>query len=175
MRIGIILSISHNGFLSTFDDAKLRTKNKPHKKKMKKNFFLTILSILLLGSCSCHSRMARLQKKCPQCFAEIMVSDTIAVPSARIDTVFVSSHTVDTFVMEHNRASIEIIKEVDTLYTTLHLKPDTIYRTLHLPAPRTTQEPRHNTPFSKVALCLRPAVWLVPFIIVLLIYRRHKK
>ena len=143
---------------------------------MKKKFFLTISAILLLGSCSCHSRIERLQKKCPQCFEKITVSDTVAVPSARIDTVFVASHTVDTFVLEHNRASLEIVKEVDTLYTTLHLKPDTIYRTLHLPAPRTTQEPRHDTPFSKVASCLRPAVWLVPFIIILLIYiRRIKK
>ena len=176
MRIKLILLVSHNVFLSTFDDAKLRTKNKPHKKKMKKKFFLTILSILLLGSCSCNSRMARLQKKCPQCFEKITVSDTVAVPSTRIDTVFVATHAVDTFVIEHNRASLEIIKEVDTLYTTLHLKPDTIYRTLHLPAPHLEPVPDDDDPIlHKVARLMRPAVWLVPFIIVLLIYRRHKK
>lgn len=176
MRIKLILLVSHNGFLSNFDGAKLRTKNKLRKKKMKKNFFLSILALLLLSSCNCQQRMARLQKKCPQCFEQITIADTIALPSARIDTVFVSSHTIDTFVLEHNRATLEVIKQVDTLYATLHLKPDTIYRTLHLPAPHLETSPdEQETIPHKVARLMRPAVWLVPFIIVLCIYIQRKK
>lgn len=175
MRIKLILLVSHNGFLSNFDGAKLQRKNKLRKKKMKKNFFLSILALLLLSSCNCQRRMARLQKRCPQCFEKIMVSDTVAVPSTRIDTVFVATRAVDTFYIEHNRAEMEIIKQVDTLYTTLHLKPDTIYRTLHLPAPHIEPEPDEETILHKVARLMRPAVWLVPFIIVLWIYIRRKK
>ena len=142
---------------------------------MKKNFFLSILALLLLSSCNCQRRMARLQKRCPQCFEKIMVSDTVATPSIRIDTVFVATRAVDTFVLEHNRASLDVIKQVDTFYTTLHLKPDTIYRTLHLPAPHIEPEPDDNeTKLHKVARLMRPAVWLVPFIIVLWIYIRRK-
>lgn len=175
MRIGIILSISHNGFLSNFDGAKLQRKNKLRKKKMKKNFFLSILALLLLSSCNCQRRMARLQKRCPQCFEKIMVSDTVATPSILIDTVFVATSAVDTFVLEHNKASLKVIKQVDTFYTTLHLKPDTIYRTLHLPTPHIEPEPDDDRPIlHKVARLMRPAVWLVPFIIVLWIYIRRK-
>lgn len=176
MRIGIILPISHNGFLANFDGAKLQRKNKLRKKKMKKNFFLSILALLLLSSCNCQRRMARLQKRCPQCFEKIMVSDTVATPSIRIDTVFVATRAVDTFVLEHNRASLKVIKQVDTFYTTLHLKPDTIYRTLHLPTPHIEPEPDDDDRpiLHKVARLMRPAVWLVPFIIVLWIYIRRK-
>lgn len=143
---------------------------------MNKNFFLSILALLLLSSCNCQRRMARLQKRCPQCFEKIMVSDTVATPSIRIDTVFVATRAVDTFVLEHNRASLEVIKQVDTFYTTLHLKPDTIYRTLHLPATHIEPLPDDDDRpiLHKVARLMRPAVWLVPFIIVLWIYIRRK-
>ncbi|MBO7201844.1 MAG: hypothetical protein J6V54_10695 [Bacteroidales bacterium] len=143
---------------------------------MNKNFFLSILTLLLLSSCSCHRRMARLQKRCPQCFEKIMISDTVATPSIRIDTVFVAKSTLDTFCIEHNRVELEVIKQVDTFYATLSLKPDTIYRTLHLPAPHIEPSPDDQEPIPhKVARLMRPAVWLVPFIIVLWIYIRRKK
>lgn len=141
---------------------------------MKKNIFL-ILTLLLLSACSCEKRMAHLERHCPECFNKITFSDTVATPSIRIDTVFVAKNTIDTFFIDNPRVELMIIKQVDTFYTTLHLKPDTIYRTLHLPAPHIEPEPDEETILHKVARLMRPAVWLVPFIIVLWIYIRRKK
>ena len=139
------------------------------------NRIVLLISLLLLVSCSCEKQALRLAGRCPECFQKIVVSDTVATPSIRIDTVFVATRTVDTFVIEHNRASLEVIKQVDTFYTTLHLKPDTIIRTLHVPAPHIEPIPDDNgTKLHKVARLMRPALWLFFFIIVTIIYIRRK-
>lgn len=139
---------------------------------MKKNIFLILQAIVLLSACSCEKRMAHLERHCPECFQKVTFSDTVATPSQRIDTVFVTKNTVDTFRIEHNRVELEIIKQVDTLYTTLHLKPDTIIRTLTLSVP-TNPKPKASA-LDKETIA-RLALWLVPFIIVTIIYITRKK
>lgn len=138
---------------------------------MKRNIFL-ILTLLLLSACSCEKRMAHLERHCPECFNKITFSDTVATPSIRIDTVFVAKNTVDTFFIDNPRVELMIIKQVDTFYTTLHLKPDTIIRAIEVSAPA-EQHPKASA-FDKQKL--RPlALWLVPFAIVTIIYLTRKK
>ena len=139
---------------------------------MKKNIFLILQAIVLLSACSCEKRMAHLERHCPECFQKVTFSDTVATSSTRIDTIFVTKNTVDTFRIEHNRVELEIIKQVDTLYTTLHLKPDTIIRTLTLSVP-TNPKPKASA-LDKETIA-RLALWLVPFIIVTIIYITRKK
>ena len=133
---------------------------------------ILIPALLLLFSCSCEKRMAHLERRYPQCFEKMVLTDTVATPSTRIDTIFVTKNTVDTFRIEHNRVELEIIKQVDTLYTTLHLKPDTIIRTLTLSVP-TNPKPKASA-LDKETIA-RLALWLVPFIIVTIIYITRKK
>ena len=139
---------------------------------MKKNIFLILQAIVLLSACSCEKRMAHLERRCPQCFEKVVLTDTVATPSTRIDTIFVTKNTVDTFRIEHNRVELEIIKQVDTLYTTLHLKPDTIIRTLTLSVPT---DPKPKASALDKETIARLALWLVPFIIVTIIYITRKK
>lgn len=139
---------------------------------MKKNIFLILQAIVLLSACSCEKRMAHLERRCPQCFEKVVLTDTVATASTRIDTIFVTKNTVDTFRIEHNRVELEIIKQVDTLYTTLHLKPDTIIRTLTLSVPT---DPKPKASALDKETIARLALWLVPFIIVTIIYITRKK
>ena len=139
---------------------------------MKKNIFLILQAIVLLSACSCEKRMAHLERLCPQCFEKVVLTDTVATASTRIDTFFVTKNTVDTFRIEHNRVELEIIKQVDTLYTTLHLKPDTIIRTLTLSVPT---DPKPKASALDKETIARLALWLVPFIIVTIIYITRKK
>ena len=139
-----------------------------------KRIFL-ILPLLMMTACSCEKRVAHLAGRCPECFEKIIIFDTVATSSQRIDTVFVAKNTVDTFVLDHDRVRLEIIKQVDTFATTLHLKPDTIIRTLQVPAPHPVAEPDEQTFMHKASRLMRPALWLFAFMIVTIIYLIRKK
>ena len=138
---------------------------KNRNKLISKYVFWAIVAVAaasVLSSCSCDWHLRRVQSRCPEYLAVDTVVDVR--PAVRCDTAFIlRADTVpDTFVVERERVRVRIVRQRDTLRTTVELPPDTvaITRTTTVAAPC----PKRGVPWTLVpwllGLAAVAALWV---------------
>lgn len=153
---------------------------------MKKWIIIAIGLVMMLSSCSCSKRMARLQVRCPDLFTTMVIRDTIAIARPQTDTVFVTKPN-DTIYFEvttppvqtnnmmtsGSSTKVKVIRVLDTIYLTIHENPDTVFMEKSVPVTVACGR-RHKTGISTFFEVTGIIAIIYTFLaILLLIYKKR--
>jgi hypothetical protein len=88
----------------------------------------------ILSLCSCNP-CKRIVKHHPDCFNNgvITVHDTLRIPGAKADTVFRSSTTKDTIVLQKDRLTVKYYNSNDTVFLSGNCQDSVITREIRVP------------------------------------------
>ncbi len=111
-----------------------------------KKWILIAIGLVMLSSCNCTKRMARLQVKCPDLFMNTVIRDTVVIVRPQTDTVFVTkpydtinfevmtpSVQTNSIMTSGSSTRVKVIRALDTIYLTIHEKPDTVFMEKSVP------------------------------------------
>lgn len=136
-----------------------------------RNLLILVVAITLLSSCSDARRMQRIVARHPDWIKPnnpVMVHDTIVLESIHVDTNFILTNSIDTFLIYKDKVKIKIIHDGNKLGVETEVKGDTIIKTITVPCPPTLVPPQ---PISwwQCALMWIGGILLVLFIIAVVI------
>jgi hypothetical protein len=88
-----------------------------------------LILLMILSSCSPQARLQRLIAHHPELSAidSIHIKDTVIIPGMKLDTSFVFSTKVDSFVLQKDKIHLVLKKVHDTLVIHAALEKDTVY------------------------------------------------
>jgi len=91
---------------------------------------LLLFLLLALTGCSCHQRLERLRRQCPECFTQTTahVRDTLTVPekilTGSVPWAWLPSG--DTVLFQNRDITLQLLLEGDSLRADVTVQPDTI-------------------------------------------------